>query len=128
MIYKQTILKVVDNTGAKFVKCIKAKSKGKYSSIGHSILVSLYRIKNSLKIKKSILYIGLVVGISKWKIRSNGFIFRFFYNKVVLFSKQHKFIGSRVYGILSKDIKIFLNVSKDKQDLGKVFSYSKFLI
>ena len=27
MIYKQTILKVVDNTGAKFVKCIKAKSK-----------------------------------------------------------------------------------------------------
>ena len=65
MIYKQTILKVVDNSGAKFVKCIKSRGKGKYSSIGDSILVSLYRIKNSLKIKKSILYIGLVVGISK---------------------------------------------------------------
>jgi hypothetical protein len=33
-----------------------------------------------------------------------------------------------VYGVLSKDIKVFLNVSKDKKDLSKVFSYSKFLI
>jgi len=51
MIQQQTILKVLDNSGAKKVKCIKLLGgyKKRNSSIGDSIIVSVKELRNKSK-------------------------------------------------------------------------------
>jgi hypothetical protein len=66
MIQAESQLKVVDNSGAKWAKCILVKKKGKHpvASIGMLILVSLRRFSSRKKVNKRIIYIGLIVGVS----------------------------------------------------------------
>lgn len=55
MIQQQTSLKVLDNSGAKKVKCIKilGGSKKKYATLGDIIVISVQQLrKKSKKIKK----------------------------------------------------------------------------
>ena len=50
MIQQQTILKVIDNSGAKTVKCIKVLGgfKKKYAFLGDVIIVSVKNLRNKL--------------------------------------------------------------------------------
>ena len=63
MIIIGTKLNISDNSGAKIAKCIKIINKKKYISIGNILLVSLKKFFNRKKIKKRIIYIGLIIGI-----------------------------------------------------------------
>ena len=51
MIQQQTILKVLDNSGAKTVKCIKVLGgfKKRYAKLGDIIVVSIQELKNKAK-------------------------------------------------------------------------------
>jgi large subunit ribosomal protein L14 len=64
MIKIGTKLLVVDNSGAKLAKCIKLMGKQKISVVGNLISVTLSNLKNSKKVKKRIIYLGLIVGTS----------------------------------------------------------------
>jgi ribosomal protein L14 len=89
------------------------------------ILVSLKKISNRKKVNKRIIYIGLVVGIRYWLSRINGNFIKFFSNHLLLFNKQIKFLGTRIYGSILKEIKInSLVVGKNKKYFQKIFSYS----
>jgi len=65
MIKLQTKLKIVDNCGAKLAKCIRIIGKGKGNSgfVGDLLLVTLSKFFNRKKVKKRLIYIGLIVGI-----------------------------------------------------------------
>ena len=127
MIQIESQLKIVDNSGAKWAKCISVKKKGKnpIASVGMLILVSLKKFSNRKKVNKRIIYIGLVVGIRYWLSRINGNFIKFFSNRLLLFNKQIKFLGTRIYGSILKEIKInSLVVGKNKKYFQKIFSYS----
>ena len=107
MIIIGTKLNIVDNSGGKIAKCIKVIKKKKTASIGSIILVSLKKFLNRRKVKKRVIYIGLIIGVKSWVYRLDGAFIKFFSNRILLFNKQFKFIGTRIYGILLKEVKIF---------------------
>jgi large subunit ribosomal protein L14 len=128
MITKGSSLKVIDNSGAKWSKCIKVIGKSLIGSTGDLILVSLTNFKNRKKVKKRTIYLGLIAGTRKWILRLDGSCFRFFVNKVLLFTRQFKFLGTRVYGAISKEVKFKINIHTEKKHLHKVFSYTSLII
>lgn len=49
-------------------------------------------------------------------------------NKVLLFNQQYKYLGTRVYGAISKEIKFKINRHTEKTHLQKIFSYSSLIV
>lgn len=109
MIKKETILKVVDNSGGVLVKCIDNYStKG---NIGDIILISVKKIKNKkkilnvkLKVEKHNKYKALILQTKKGLIRSDGSHIFFNLNSVLLLNLLNKkSIGTRLQVALLKE-------------------------
>ena len=127
MIKVGTILRVVDNSSAKWGKCINIKQKGKHpsGSIGTIILVTLKKFSSRKKVAKRTMYMGLIVGVAYWIGRVDGTFVKFFTNRLLIFNKQTKFLGSRIYGAILKETKAMnLHEKKNQKYFQKVFSYS----
>ena len=119
----------IDNSGAKWLKCIKVIGKASMGGIpGDLILATFANFKNQKKLKKRTIYLGLIAGTKKWILRSDGSCFRFFVNKILLFTRQFKFLGTRIYGAIGKEVKFKINLHTEKKHLHKVFSYSSLII
>ena len=129
MINIGTKLIVVDNSGAKLAKCIKLMGKQKISIVGNVISVTLLKFKNSKKVKKRMVYLGLIVGTSYWVSRVDGSFIKFFSNRLLVFNKSFKFLGSRVYGGVLKEIRIKSIKDKNyRKNFQKIISYSSLII
>jgi large subunit ribosomal protein L14 len=126
MIQQQTILKVIDNSGAKTVKCIKVLGgfKKRYANLGDIIVVAIQQLRNkskkTSKVLKGDVFRALIVGIKKNYKKKDGSTFHFQNNSVVLLNKQGNPIGSRILGPLPKSIK--------KKKFLKIISLSTGLI
>ncbi len=128
MIIKGSSLKVIDNSGAKWSKCIKVIGKSLIGNTGDLILVTLSNFISRKKVKKRTVYLGLIAGVKSWISRIDGSFFKFFSNKVLLFNKQYKYLGTRVYGAISKEVKIKVNSHTSKKYFYKIFSYTSLII
>jgi large subunit ribosomal protein L14 len=131
MLFIGSRLKIVDNSGAKIAKCLtNYKKKNKQTMlIGDLILVALKKIKSRKKVSKRILYVGLIVGVNYWLKRKDGTLVRFFNNRVLIFNKQLKFLGSRIYGLILKEVKIkIFKQKKYRTFFKKIVSYNSFAI
>ena len=111
MIQMGTILNVADNSGAKSVICIKV-SKGfqnKYSGVGQVILVSIKALrskrKTSMTIVKGDICKALIVRTKVGKKSIYGETSLFLDNAVILFTKQNKFLFSRIFGLIPTKIR-----------------------
>ena len=130
MIIKESIVYSTDNSGAKFLKCIDVLNKtNAVARIGDILLVSVKNFIHKKKLKKKHIYFGLLVTTKQYVHRSDGFTVKFCSNRILIFSKQFKFLGTRIYGGLSKDIRIKLNSGiLDKKKYQKILSYMSFVI
>ena len=72
MIQQQTKLKVIDNSGAKTVKCIKVLGgfKRKFAFTGDTVIVSVKELRNKFKIKSKVIFKKLK--IKSMKISKNA--------------------------------------------------------
>nr|CAB3487152.1 unnamed protein product [Digitaria exilis] len=92
----RTNLKVVDNSGAKRVMCIQAKS-GKYGAkLGSPA---------SCKVKKGDIVYGVVVRAAMKKGRSDGGEVQFDDNAIVLVNNKGELIGTRVFGPVPHELR-----------------------
>ena len=111
MIQQQTILKVIDNSGAKNVKCIKVLGgfKKKFSFLGEVVIVSVKNLrnkaKNTSKVKKGEIYKALIVRTKKKIVNKDGSSFFFSDNSVSLLNKQGKPLATRILGPVPKKFK-----------------------
>lgn len=112
MVQMQTILKVADNSGGKFVKCIRVLKKGSFSrsaKLGDLIVVSVQKLreKNKFmsKVKKGDVVYALVSRLKVPKSRPTGYNLSFGSNSVVLMTKSLKPIGTRVFGVLPQELR-----------------------
>lgn len=130
MIKKESIVYSADNSGAKFLKCIDILNKKKsVAVIGDTVLVSVKNFVHRKKLKKKSIYFGLLVTTKQYTHRIDGSIIKFCSNRVLVFSKQFKFLGTRIYGGISKDIRVKLNSGiLDKKKYQKVISYMSLVI
>lgn len=111
MIQQQTILKVLDNSGAKTVRCIKILGgfKKKTAKLGNIIVVSIQNLRNKSKITSKVnkgeVCKALIIQTKKKTNKKDGSYISFFNNSVSLINKQNKTIGTRIIGAIPKLLK-----------------------
>lgn len=107
MIQLNSILNVVDNSGAKYVSCINV-GKGfnkKYAVIGDIILVSVKKLRNKRRITSKVFKGDICKAIIvRSKTKNKNFLhfynIKFLENSVVLLNRQNKFLFTRIFGVL----------------------------
>ena len=108
MVYKQTKLKIVDNSGAKFIKIfhlLKYSSSQNYSQSGDLVLGSVLKYKANKKINKKQLCKVLIITSKKNVFRKNGNFIKFDENRGVVVVDSKKLLGTRIFGPVSKEVK-----------------------
>lgn len=119
MIQHGTFLRVLDNSGAKLVLCIKVLSgyRRRYAGVGDQILISIKKTRKKrkalLKIKKGEIYSALILRTRQSFAVASGTKFSFFENGVILLTKNNKCVGTRIFGAILKRFRYtkFLKIS-----------------
>ncbi len=115
-------LKVLDNSGAKEVKCIGLLGIGRrrYALAGDVIKVSVRSVRSERKIEKGSVCKAVVVTVKKGRRRKGGEQVSFNENAVVLVKNDHMPLGTRVLGGVMSELR--------ERGLMKVISLSKVTI
>uniref|UniRef100_A0A7S2WA66 Ribosomal protein L14 n=1 Tax=Mucochytrium quahogii TaxID=96639 RepID=A0A7S2WA66_9STRA len=113
MVYSQTKLRIVDNSGVKYVKCIQSKNKSFFRCgfVGDIIVGVVLEVKQGIRaqVKKGDIVSFMVLRTKKnikYHKKSSGFFFKnSFFNEGVILEKissikSYSFIGNRVLGPL----------------------------
>jgi large subunit ribosomal protein L14 len=110
MIQSGSYLKVIDNSGAREVKCIGVlkRVKQRYAFTGEIITVSVKKLRTRRKlfskVKKGEVLKALLVR-TKNSISLKCRKLSFFENSVILLNNQKKLIGTRIFGSLPKALR-----------------------
>jgi large subunit ribosomal protein L14 len=111
MIQQQTILKVLDNSGVKHVKCLKILGgfKKKIAKVGDIIIVSILSFrenpKKPSKIKKGWICKALVIRTKKPLIKKNSSTHTLYDNCVVLMNRTSEPLATRIIGPVPLSLK-----------------------
>jgi large subunit ribosomal protein L14 len=106
MIQKGSKLTVIDNSGARFVSCIHVSGgyRRRYALIGDTIVVSVKKLRNKrklfAKVKKGDVIKALIIRTKTCLKSYSAEYLNFKENSVILFNKQNKLIGTRLFGII----------------------------
>jgi large subunit ribosomal protein L14 len=108
MIQMQTILEVADNSGAKKVMCVKVLGGSHHmiANVGDVIVVSIKEAIPNGKIKKGEVHRALIVRTKTGVRRSDGSAIKFDTNAVVLLNKQGEPLGTRVFGPVTRELRM----------------------
>lgn len=125
-----SIIKVADNSGAMFVKCISA-GKGytkRTCKVGELLRVCVKKLDTSkFVIKKKKKYLGLLIS-SRTKVNrfKSGTYIKWHKSRMLILNDQEKFLGTRVYGSICKEMR----GDKDKNEarFSTIISYSNATI
>lgn len=108
MIQEQTILNVADNSGAKYVMCIKVLggSRRRYANIGDIIKISIKDSLKNSKVKKGDILKAVIVRTKKGIKRIDGSLIRFDKNACVLLNNNEQPIGTRIFGPITRELRV----------------------
>lgn len=124
MILFGTKLACGDNTDIKKVRCIKilGHSIKKKATLGDIIRATIVKRRYVKEVIKKSIYYNLIVNVKNKCRRKNGIYLRVDRNRSLTLSEQFKFLGTRVYGPICKEIR---NTKQKKLQYKKIISYSK---
>jgi large subunit ribosomal protein L14 len=107
MVQMQTILDVVDNSGAKKIQCIKVLggSKRKYARLGDVIIASVKEANPGGNVKKKEVVRAVVVRTTKEQRRNDGSYIKFDSNAAVILNAQNEPIGTRIFGPVARELR-----------------------
>ena len=119
MIINQTILKVCDNSGVRFVKCFKVYDAF-VGQIGSSVYASVKDVKSKSKLQKGDIIKGIIIRQRAFLNRFTGNYISFSYNDVILLNNKQEPLGTRIFGPLTLELR--------KKNLVKLLSLASILI
>jgi large subunit ribosomal protein L14 len=125
MLFPKSFLKVVDNSGAKYARCLKvlktASSYGKksYASVGDLVLVSIRFCIPRKQVKKGEVYTGLVVRTKCLVKRSYGDLY-LMQNAIILLDKKMQPLGTRMFGPVGREVRV--------KKYNKLSTIAKFIV
>ncbi|MCK4277840.1 MAG: 50S ribosomal protein L14 [Campylobacterota bacterium] len=107
MIQMQTKLKVVDNSGAKEIMCIKVLggTRRRYARAGDIIVAAVKKAIPEGKVKKGNVVKAVVVRTKKEFRRVDGSYIKFDDNAAVIIDDQGEPIGSRIFGPVVRELR-----------------------
>lgn len=103
MIIPRTLIRIVDNTGAKIARCIRVLSQSNNTKVGDLAVVSLQKIKakkvhkgkKKEDLKKGQIKLALIIHTKRSFARKDGTRLKLFNNYGLLVSPKGKALGSR---------------------------------
>jgi large subunit ribosomal protein L14 len=103
----QTKLKVVDNSGAKEIMCIKVLggTRRRYARAGDIIVAAVKKAIPEGKVKKVNVVKAVVVRTKKEFRRVDGSYIKFDDNAAVIIDDQGEPIGSRIFGPVVRELR-----------------------
>jgi large subunit ribosomal protein L14 len=104
MIFKETQLNVIDNSGAKKANCFSIYSAGKYAAVGDVIMVSIRSVTPNGKIKKGDKFKAIIVRTVSPIRRKSGDSVSFSDNAVILINEKGDPIGTRIIGLVPREV------------------------
>ncbi len=107
MIQERSILKVADNSGAKFVRCFRilGGTRHRYAGVGDIVVASVQSVEPRKPIKKKDVIKVLVVRTKNAVRRRDGSYVRFDENAVVVIDAKKEPVATRVFGPLPRELK-----------------------
>lgn len=107
MIQPQTILKVIDNSGAKIIRCFRVLggTRRKYAEIGDIIVASVQIAEPRKEVKKKAVVKAIVARQKKAFRRKDGSYIRFNENAAILINDKKEPLGNRIFGPIPREIK-----------------------
>ncbi len=107
MIQQETWLKVADNTGAKWLECIKVLggTRRRYAYIGDVVVASVKEAAPRGMVKKKQVVKAVIVRQVKEYARKDGTLIRFDENAAVIVDKDNQPKGTRVFGPIARELR-----------------------
>ena len=107
MIQQESILRIVDNTGAKSVLCIRVLggSGRRYAGVGDVVVATVKDALPNAGIKKGEIVQAVVVRTAKETGRRDGTYIRFDDNAAVLINAQGEPVGTRIFGPVGRELR-----------------------
>ncbi|PIE35840.1 50S ribosomal protein L14 [candidate division KSB3 bacterium] len=107
MVQMQTVLDVVDNSGAKKIRCIKVLggSKRKYARLGDLIVASVNEATPGGNVKKKDVVRAVIVRTAKEQRRKDGSYIKFDRNAAVILTPQNEPVGTRIFGPVARELR-----------------------
>lgn len=113
MIRPESILKVIDNSGGKWAKCIKIKGKSAFApgNIGDVVVVSIQDLRQrhksqvKLRVNRSEVHRGVIVQTRRFYKQLDGRAVWFSNNSVVLINSKNKILGTRISSPLPRELR-----------------------
>lgn len=107
MIQQETWLKVADNTGAKWLECIKVLggTRRRYAYLGDVIVASVKEATPRGMVKKKQVVKAVIVRQVKEYPRKDGTLIRFDENAAVIVDKDNQPKGTRVFGPIARELR-----------------------
>jgi large subunit ribosomal protein L14 len=107
MVYVQTRLRIADNSGGRYLKCIRIlkgseRLGGKLSDM---IVVVIKRATPNKKVKKGEIYKAIIVQLASQSSRYGGMYIRFGENCAVLLTRQQIPIANRIFGPIALELR-----------------------
>jgi large subunit ribosomal protein L14 len=104
MIQKESIVDVIDNSGAKKANCFMVYGAGNHAGIGDIIMVSIRSVTPNGKIKAGDKFKAIVVRTRSPLFRKSGDSIQFSDNAIVLIDEKKEPIGTRIIGIVPREV------------------------
>jgi large subunit ribosomal protein L14 len=107
MIQERSILKVADNSGAKFVRCFRilGGTRHRYAGVGDIVVASVQSAEPRKNIKKKDIVKVLVVRTKNATRRKDGSYVRFDENAVVVVDAKKEPVATRIFGPMPRELK-----------------------
>ncbi|MCH2461553.1 MAG: 50S ribosomal protein L14 [Gemmatimonadetes bacterium] len=107
MIQQESILRIVDNTGAKSALCIRVLggSGRRYAGVGDVVVATVKDAIPNAGIKKGEIVQAVVVRTAKETGRRDGTYIRFDDNAAVLINAQGEPVGTRIFGPVGRELR-----------------------
>jgi large subunit ribosomal protein L14 len=130
MLAIESKVRVADNSGAKNIKIIKAlgSSEKKKIYLNNIVVVVVQNLVINKRVQKKKIYYGLVLSTKYKNSRKDGSFIKFDRNRIILFSLLHKFLGTRLYGPICKELKRYLVFKSQKERFQKIISHAKVIL
>lgn len=103
----ESVLDCADNSGAKKLRCIKVLggSKRMIAGYGDLIKVSVAESIPNSKVKKGEVFTAVIVRLKSSIKRNDSSLINFGDNAVVLLDKSNDMIGTRVFGVVLRELR-----------------------
>ena len=107
MIQQESILKIVDNTGARRALCIRVLggTRRRYARVGDVIVVTIKDALPNSGVKKGEVARAVIVRTAKEMRRKDGSYIRFDDNAAVLISDGGEPRGTRIFGPVGRELR-----------------------